>query len=204
MSSKVVAAVLAGLILTGWSAGAGVAGAFPIPTPTPSPAPSPLPGPVPLPSPAAATSSPTTPPLPGPPQPKTIIDHDGIFAVGTDIVPGIYSSAGPVANGTCYWKRMGNPDGALIDNSISKKPQVVQIDANDKAFKTTGCQPWQLTPDATLPPQIPGPLAGAQLSILNGLLGGNGQPAPQSGPGPTSQPAPQPGPGPTGQPVPQP
>jgi hypothetical protein len=97
---------------------------------------------------------------------------------------------------------MSNPDGQLIDNSMSKKPQVVQIDPTDKAFKTTGCQPWQLTPDATPPPQVPGPVAGAQLSILNGLLGANGQP----GPPPTSQPVPQPGPGPgnNGQQTPQP
>ena len=85
------------------------------------------------------------------PAPKTTIDNDGTYAVGTDIAPGIYSSAGPVGNGTCYWKRTGNPDGNLIDNALSKKPQVVQIDPTDKSFKTIGCQPWQLTPDATPP-----------------------------------------------------
>ena len=112
------------------------------------------------------------------------MDHDGTYAVGTDITPGTYSSAGPVGNGTCYWKRMGNPDGNLIDNALSKKPQVVQIDPTDKAFKTTGCQSWQLTPDATPPAGAPGPAAGAQLQgtlgILNGLLGQNGQQVPQS------------------------
>jgi hypothetical protein len=105
--------------------------------------------------------------------------------VGTDIVPGIYSTPGPVGNGTCYWKRMSNPDGALIDNALSKKPQVVQIEPTDKAFKTTGCQPWQQNPDAPPPPPAaPGPLAGAQLQgdlgILNGLLGPNGQQVPHS------------------------
>jgi hypothetical protein len=77
---------------------------------------------------------------------------------------------------------MGNPDGALIDNALSKKPQVVQIDPTDKAFKTDGCQPWQQTPDATPPPGAPGPVAGAQLQgtlgILNGLLAPNSQPPP--------------------------
>ncbi|MGZ4516184.1 MAG: hypothetical protein ACXVX5_16080, partial [Mycobacterium sp.] len=87
---------------------------------------------------------------------------------------------GPVANGTCYWKRTGNPDGNLIDNSMSKKPQVVQIDPTDKAFKTSGCQPWQLTPDATPPPTTPPPGVQGTLGILNGLLGGQGgqQPPP--------------------------
>jgi hypothetical protein len=75
---------------------------------------------------------------------------------------------------------MGNPDGAMIDNAMTKKPQVVQIDPTDKSFKTSGCQPWQLTPDAALP-STPGP-AGVQgaLGILNGLLGGNQQRPPHS------------------------
>jgi hypothetical protein len=124
-----------------------------------------------------------------PPAPKTTIDHDGIYAVGTDIAPGTYSSAGPVGNGTCYWKRLGNPDGALIDNALSKKPQVVQIDPTDKAFKTTGCQPWQLSPDANPPANTPPAGVQGTLGILNGLLGGqNGQPRPPQ-PGP-SQPGP--------------
>ncbi len=126
-------------------------------------------------------------PQPSPaPAPKTTIDQDGIYTVGTDIAPGTYSSPGPVGNGTCYWKRLGNPDGALIDNAISKKPQVVQIEPTDKAFKTNGCQPWQSTgpADGGAPGELPGPAAGAQLQtnlgILNGLLGPNGQQVPQS------------------------
>ena len=72
---------------------------------------------------------------------------------------------------------MGNPDGNLIDNAISKKPQVVQIDPTDKSFKTDGCQPWQLTPDATVPANTPPPGVQGTLGILNGLLGGqNGPP----------------------------
>jgi hypothetical protein len=119
-------------------------------------------------------------PQPSPPSgPKTSIDHDGTYAVGTDIAPGTYSSAGPVGNGTCYWKRLGNPDGNLIDNALSKKSQVVQIEATDKSFKTSGCQPWQLTPDAAPPPSAPPAGVQGTLGILNGLLGGqNGQQPP--------------------------
>jgi hypothetical protein len=156
----------AGLLLAGWAASAAVAGADPEPTP-PAPPASPGPSPSPAASPAGA--------------PKTAIDHDGTYAVGTDIAPGIYSSAGPVGDGTCYWKRSGNPDGNLIDNAMSKKPQVVQIDPTDKSFKTTGCQPWQLTPDATVPPSAPPAGVQGTLGILNGLLGGqNGQQPPHS------------------------
>ena len=81
------------------------------------------------------------------------MDHDGAFAVGTDIVPGIYTSAGPVGKGACYWKRLGpDTDGkpALVDNAMSKKPQMVRIDPTDKTFKTDGCQPWQKN-DAAIP-----------------------------------------------------
>ncbi len=106
------------------------------------------------------------------------MDKDGVYAVGSDIAPGIYSSAGPVGDGACYWKRTGNPDGNLIDNSMSKRPQVVQIDPTDKAFKTTGCQPWQLTPDAALPPSTPPANVQGTLGILNGLLGGQNVPPP--------------------------
>lgn len=148
----------AALLLAGCVGSLGVAAA----DPTPSPAP-------PSPSPAPAA--------------KTTMDHDGTFVVGTDILPGIYSSGGPVGNGTCYWKRLGNPDGALIDNALSKKPQVVRIEPTDKAFKTDGCQPWQSTPDAAVPNEIPGPAAGSQLQTnlgtLNGLLGPNGMQVPQ-------------------------
>ncbi|WP_231996320.1 hypothetical protein [Mycobacterium scrofulaceum] len=180
---------VAGLMIAGWTASAGFAGADPDQTPAPSPSPAasqgPPPGPPPssaspAPSPAASSApspaaspgaSPAASPAPGP---KTTIDKDGIYNVGSDIAPGIYSSGGPVNNGTCYWKRTGNPDGNIIDNAMSKKPQVVQIDPTDKAFKTSGCQPWQLTPDAALPPTAsPGSVQGT-LGILNGLLGGQG------------------------------
>ena len=80
------------------------------------------------------------------------MDHDGIFIVGTDIQPGTYASAGPVPDGTCYWKRMADLHGGdIIDNAFTKQAQLVSIDATDKAFKTSGCQTWQKT-DAAAPP----------------------------------------------------
>jgi len=157
--STVIAA--AALIALSWDAAAGLASADP---PAP-PAPAPTPGP---------------PPGPPPPGAKTTIDKDGTYAVGTDIVPGTYTSAGPVGSGTCYWKRIGSGDDGkqLLDNALSKKPQVVRIDPTDKAFKTDGCQQWQKN-DAAVPDPGKSPAeAGIPLNILGGLLGGGAAPPP--------------------------
>lgn len=73
--------------------------------------------------------------------PRTTIDSDGTYSVGTEIAPGTYSSAGPVGESACYWKRLNGGD--VVDNALSSKPQVVEIGPGDTAFKTDGCQPWQ-------------------------------------------------------------
>jgi hypothetical protein len=78
-----------------------------------------------------------------PPAPKTVIDHDGSYRVGTDIVPGTYRSDGPLEGSACYWKRLNGDQ--IIDNALTKKPQVVQIEPTDTVFKTDRCQPWQKT-----------------------------------------------------------
>jgi hypothetical protein len=115
---------------------------------------------------------------PPPPQPKTTIDHAGTYSVGTDIVPGTYSSGGPVAGGACYWKRLGSLNSRdIIDSAMSLKPQVVQIDQSDKAFETDGCQPWQKTdsasPDAN---NVPPLVAQAQLrAYIDSLNAGSRQ-----------------------------
>ncbi len=104
---------------------------------------------------SAGTAYADPPAPPPPPEPKTTIEDDGTYSVGTDIVPGTYTSAGPVDDGACYWKRQGGPTGTdIIDNAMTKKPQVVQIELSDTAFKTTGCQPWVKT-DATVPAPLP-------------------------------------------------
>src|SRR5258708_5690490 len=110
MGLKKAAFVAATMLVAGWSMAAGAASADP-----PSPAPTP----------------------PAPAAPKTTIDTDGTFKVGTDIAPGTYASAGPVDGRTCYWKRMSDAaSDNVIDNALSKKPQIVQIDATDASFKT--------------------------------------------------------------------
>jgi hypothetical protein len=101
---------------------------------------------------------------PPPPGPKTTIDADGTYTVGKDIEPGVYSSAGPVGDGACYWKRVNGSD--IVDNALSKKPQTVQIEPTDTAFTTNECQSWQKT-DGALPAQ-PGP--GELLGQLGQLI----------------------------------
>lgn len=141
--------------------------------------------------PGFASADPTTPDPPSPaaaatpaaaPGPKTTIDADGTYAVGTDIVPGVYASAGPVGDGTCFWKRTGNPDGATVDNALTKKPQTVQIDATDQSFKTNGCQPWQLTdqapPSPGMAPAVAGLLLQGYMAQLNGKAAASGQMTP--------------------------
>jgi hypothetical protein len=149
MVSTRTAALAAAIVLVGSAASAATAQADPEPTPPPSePA-----------SPSAA---------------KTTIDADGTYAVGTDIQPGVYSSAGPVGDGACYWKRVSGSN--IVDNALSKKSQIVQIEATDTAFTTNECQPWQLT-DAPVPVQGPGDLLG-QLAQLAPIIARNPGTAP--------------------------
>jgi hypothetical protein len=150
--SKSTAVVAAALIALSWGAAAGLAIADP----------------------------PAPPPGPQAPGPKTTIDHDGTYAVGTDIVPGTYTSAGPLDNGVCYWKRLGSGDDGkqVVDNAMSKKPQVVRIDPTDKAFKTDGCQPWQKDDAATPDPGKSPADVNLTLGILNSLIGGAQAPPP--------------------------
>ncbi|MCW2625243.1 hypothetical protein [Mycobacterium sp.] len=111
-----------------------------------------------------------------PPAPKTTIDADGTYTVGKDIQPGTYSSAGPVGNGACYWKRVNGT--SIVDNALTRKAQVIQIEPTDTAFTTTECQPWQLT-DAPVPTQSPGDLLG-QLGQLGQIIARNQAPPPST------------------------
>ena len=86
----------------------------------------------------------TAPPPPF--APKTTMETDGTYRVGTDIVPGTYRSAGPRPQGEsdCYWARLDRLDpDHIINNEISTDPQVVTIQPSDTAFVTHSCQPWQ-------------------------------------------------------------
>lgn len=112
-------------------------------------------------------------PAPPPPVPANVINADGTYHVNVDIVPGTYSTPGPVEGDACYWKRISATDGAIIDNAMSLKPQIVQIDATDLAFRTNGCQPWQLTDEVAPTPgtgTLPALIALAQLRAQMGTV----------------------------------
>jgi len=139
--------------------------------------------------PGIATADPGDPSIPAPapvlpfapgPTPTGPLIEDGTFSVGTDIAPGVYASAGPVEGETCYWRRIG-ADNVTLNNALTSQPQLIAIEATDVAFKTRGCQPWQLTQDGIPPEEMPPWLAQLrlrnELNVLNGLAGasGNGQ-----------------------------
>ncbi|MGK2883064.1 MAG: hypothetical protein ACSLE6_20545 [Mycobacterium sp.] len=160
--------LIAALVHFGVAGHTGVASAQPAPAPEPTPAAEPAPGSEPAPASV----------------PVAAMDVDGTYSVGVDIVPGTYSTPGPVEGDACYWKRISATGGAIIDNAMSVKPQIVNIEATDLAFKTNGCQPWQLT-DAVAPPTpgsatIPALISlaqlRAQLGALNAGAGGFGLP----------------------------
>lgn len=120
---------------------------------------------------AKPTTEPSAEPDAEPAQPRTSIEEDGTYTVGPDIVAGTYSTAGPVEGEVCYWKRMSRGDGTeegseVLENAMTKKPQVVKIDPSDGAFVTSGCQPWQqtaATDGGGLPPELDGLLGKAKL-----------------------------------------
>ncbi|CAA0126720.1 Uncharacterised protein [Mycolicibacterium vanbaalenii] len=141
-------AALAAAVLTGCLITAAPAQAEPAPPPSPAPDSSDSSG---APDSSAAA--------------KTTIDTDGSYAVGTEIVPGVYQSAGPIDDGACYWKRTAGDE--MVDNALTKKPAFVEILPTDTTFSTSDCQTWQLT-NAPMPPQ-PGP--GDLLGQLTGLVG---------------------------------
>jgi hypothetical protein len=157
------------MLVAAVTAVSGVAFADPATDPTiPAPAPA-----GPAPGPAGATATPAAA------GPATTISTDGTFTVGTDIAPGTYASAGPVGDGTCYWKRMSSADSNnVIDNALTKKPQIVQIEATDAKFKTNGCQPWTLTDQAPPPSGPTGLLGGLQLGAIMADLGNRAAQAP--------------------------
>jgi hypothetical protein len=139
--------------------------------------------------------------------PKTSIDADGTYAIGTELQPGVYKSAGPIEGSACYWKRSNA--GKMVDNGLTKRSPVVVIEPTDTSFTTSDCQVWQLTDcsQAACPPppgSPPNPAIGPLLKILGTQLGSGGAPPPDlagivppAGP-PAPAPVTGPAPGPTG------
>ncbi|MEO6792800.1 MAG: hypothetical protein ABI253_10245 [Mycobacterium sp.] len=113
-----------------------------------------------------------------PPAPKQVIDADGTYAVGTDILPGTYRSGGPRDGNACYWRRVSA--GKIVDSAMTKKSQVVLIEPGDTAFRTDRCQPWQLTECPPTCAPVPQQSAGLP-DILKGFVPQPRPPAPGTG-----------------------
>lgn len=150
-----------------------------------------------------AAADPTTP-VPAP-APKNSIEGNGTFKVGTDVMPGAYTSAGPLNGSACYWKRTAGDK--VVDNGLTKRSPVIVIDPTDTTFTTSDCQTWTMTDcsQSQCPPPPGSPPPGA-LGPLMSILGSQLNPGASSGPPPSSAPpapgaagsGPAPGPAPAG------
>lgn len=74
---------------------------------------------------------------------------DGTRMIGTgsgDIVPGTYRTEG---TSTCYWARLSGLGGTIseiITNENPRGPDIVTIEATDKAFESKRCGTWSPAP----------------------------------------------------------
>ena len=121
----------------------------------------------------------------------------GTYLVGDDIYPGLYKSAvGDSLLPFCSWSRLRDVDGALgsvIETDIVTGGQtLVEINATDFAFESTGCQTWILQGDPVVSVSEPSTSLAATPSSTPAL-------SPMNTPTAISTPAPTPTPS-TGQP----
>ena len=71
-----------------------------------------------------------------------VIDKDGTYLVGVDIMPGMYHTTG---GAICSWARLRSLDtGDIIDSWKGSGPQRIQIQESDTAFLTQNCGTWQM------------------------------------------------------------
>lgn len=141
MRSKQFVGIAGALAVAAWCASVAVAGADPAPEPAPGPAPGPA---------------------------QVTFEGDGTYAVGADIVPGTYRSEGPIEGSACYWKRVRGEE--LVDNAMSKKVQIVKIEADDTSFKTSDCQTWHKIEDCLPGCAPPGTSPGDLLGQLGRIM----------------------------------
>lgn len=68
---------------------------------------------------------------------------NGIYQVGTQIMPGTYESS---SNDSCYWARLSSFGGdleAILASDFASGPQIVTIEEGDAGFKTSRCGTWK-------------------------------------------------------------
>lgn len=89
---------------------------------------------------------------------------NGTWAVGSDITPGTYVSAGSMDEYGCYWERASSFDGdfdSIIANdfvSPESGQAVVTIKSTDVAFISEYCGTWTLKAPALMPVPAPAPV----------------------------------------------
>lgn len=67
---------------------------------------------------------------------------NGVFAVGTHVVPGTYQTSG---SEDCYWARLSGFGAELediTDNFFGDGQQIVRIEASDVGFESADCGTW--------------------------------------------------------------
>ncbi|MCB0942386.1 MAG: hypothetical protein KDB72_19360 [Mycobacterium sp.] len=81
---------------------------------------------------------------PSPSAPKAIMETDGMYRVGIDIEPGTYRTDGKSPEAMdCYWARLRSlNENDIIASDMGTGPQLVLIEASDRAFYTHRCQTW--------------------------------------------------------------
>ena len=110
--------------------------------------------------------------------PLTTIPAYGVWLVGEEITPGVWSAPGGVS---CHWARrsgFGFGDG-IIGNGSGSGTQTVAIEPTDLAFSSSGCGEWtpglepvvltMLIPDGTW-------RVGEALDVAPGIYAAEGQP----------------------------
>jgi hypothetical protein len=68
---------------------------------------------------------------------------DGMYRVGTDLSPGVWTTAG--GNPNCVWERrsgFGGTDDDAIEQAGSQWPQTVVLEPGDVGFASWNCGPW--------------------------------------------------------------
>ncbi len=74
---------------------------------------------------------------------KDTVDHDGVFAIGTEKNAGHYTTAG---GATCYYAVLNSPAPSDIATSaLAAGPAAVDLSAG-KFFQTAGCRVWKRAP----------------------------------------------------------
>jgi hypothetical protein len=73
----------------------------------------------------------------------TAFDGDGLYLVGRDVQPGVYSTTAS-DSGNCYIARLSSTNtNDIIDNQNTSGPTTVTIEPTDRAIQVDGCNPFK-------------------------------------------------------------